>query len=706
MELAERNLSIRLAVLGSQEATQRFVSFGDVGSRALRQVETGSVLSTKAMQGVAATGRSVETSMQSMALRLGPVGAGLAALGPIGIGAAAGIAAVAFALKSGLGELASAENAQLRIAALLRATESASGQTAASIEALANSIERGTAATDDQVRDAAAALLTFKNVAGDAFERTLRLSQDLSAVFKTDLRTQTIQLAKAIEDPERNLSQLNRSGISFTNTQIEMVKQMRAMGDVSGATALILGVIEKQVGGAGEAERGGLKGAFDNVKDALADFLEVMAKSSGASDVAIAAMDATAAAADNMADALTNTLDKQLAASRARIREIQFELENINRPTLPGASGALQQFFTKDDDITQTTEALERELAAQQDILDILLDEQAARERIAQDAKDAAAAFQERARMEAAAEEARKGAIENRKARLEQLHDQIEEIQKLETEEARKAKSAREDAQRQAASLLKSVQTEGEKLQEIYQKVERLAAAGALTQEQAATIIERTEKAMLKVGSASAKVNEGMRDLSLSISSAFEDAIVDGGRFSEVLRGIERDILRILTRAAITKPLETAIGGIDFGKLLSSGIGLLFGGGTSNAYLNNAALRTSKPGGIGGLASGGSFIVGGDGGTDTTPIRFDATRGERVTVETPAQQARGGQVKVIIVNNVGASVTARESADSGGGVNLEVSIDEAVARQVRRAGSITSRALADTFGAQRILSPR
>jgi hypothetical protein len=58
------------------------------------------------------------------------------------------------------------------------------------------------------------------------------------------------------------------------------------------------------------------------------------------------------------------------------------------------------------------------------------------------------------------------------------------------------------------------------------------------------------------------------------------------------------------------------------------------------------------------------------------------------------------------VNNVGANVTARESADSGGGVNLEVSIDEAVARQVRRAGSITSRALADTFGAQRALSPR
>jgi hypothetical protein len=694
MELAERNLSIRLAVLGSQEATQRFVSFGDVGSRALRQVETGSVLSTKAMQGVAATGRSVETSMQSMALRLGPVGAGLAALGPIGIGAAAGIAAVAFALKSGLGELASAENAQLRIGALLRATESASGQTAASIEALANSIGRGTAATDDQVRDAAAALLTFKNVAGDAFERTIRLSQDLSAVFKTDLRTQTIQLAKAIEDPERNLSQLNRSGISFTNTQIEMVKHMRDLGDVAGATAMILDVVEKQVGGAGEAERGGLKGSFDNAKDALADFLEVFAKVSGASGIAIAAFDATAAAADRLTDALDITLDERIADAQARLRSIQAQIEEVSRPIEGASAGERVRSMRQRNDPTETLQDL---LKAENEILSSLLEEQRLREILRRQAEDAAAAFQERARMEAAADEARKGAEENRKARLEQLHDQIEEIQKLETEEARKAKSAREDAQRQAASLLKSVQTEGEKLQEVYEKVNRLAAAGALTQEQAATIIERTEKAMLKVGSASAKVNEGMRDLSLSISSAFEDAIVDGGRFSEVLRGIERDILRILTRAAITKPLETAIGGIDFGGLFSSGLGLLFPG---------APDRTSIPGGIGGFASGGSFTVGGDGGTDTTPIRFNATRGEKVTVETPAQQARGGQVKVIIVNNVGANVTARESADSGGGVNLEVSIDEAVARQVRRAGSITSRALADTFGAQRALSPR
>lgn len=55
-------------------------------------------------------------------------------------------------------------------------------------------------------------------------------------------------------------------------------------------------------------------------------------------------------------------------------------------------------------------------------------------------------------------------------------------------------------------------------------------------------------------------------------------------------------------------------------------------------------------------ATGGQFMVGGQGGTDTTPVQFMATPGERVTVETPAQQAGGSSggsapATVIVQNN-------------------------------------------------------
>ena len=49
--------------------------------------------------------------------------------------------------------------------------------------------------------------------------------------------------------------------------------------------------------------------------------------------------------------------------------------------------------------------------------------------------------------------------------------------------------------------------------------------------------------------------------LGLSFSSAFEDAILKGKSFSDVLKGLEQDIARIIIRSAVTAPLANAIGG-------------------------------------------------------------------------------------------------------------------------------------------------
>lgn len=64
------------------------------------------------------------------------------------------------------------------------------------------------------------------------------------------------------------------------------------------------------------------------------------------------------------------------------------------------------------------------------------------------------------------------------------------------------------------------------------------------------------------------------RELGMTFSSAFEDAIVKGKSFSEVLKGIEQDIARIIIRQAVTAPLSSAISGavknIDFGAIATS----------------------------------------------------------------------------------------------------------------------------------------
>lgn len=58
-------------------------------------------------------------------------------------------------------------------------------------------------------------------------------------------------------------------------------------------------------------------------------------------------------------------------------------------------------------------------------------------------------------------------------------------------------------------------------------------------------------------------------EFGLAFSSAFEDAIVAGGDLSDVLKGLEQDILRIIIRKSVTEPL---------GNLISSGVGSFFKG--------------------------------------------------------------------------------------------------------------------------------
>jgi hypothetical protein len=85
------------------------------------------------------------------------------------------------------------------------------------------------------------------------------------------------------------------------------------------------------------------------------------------------------------------------------------------------------------------------------------------------------------------------------------------------------------------------------------------------------------------------KVNETLREqksiadeLGLTFSSAFEDAVIGGKSFSEVLKGIEKDIARIIIRKSVTEPLGNAISGIfsgiNWGSIFSFGGGKASGG--------------------------------------------------------------------------------------------------------------------------------
>lgn len=119
---------------------------------------------------------------------------------------------------------------------------------------------------------------------------------------------------------------------------------------------------------------------------------------------------------------------------------------------------------------------------------------------------------------------------------------------------------------------------------------------------------------------------KGVSDILVGAFDSASDAIVEFAKTGQFnLRAFFQDIFAQLLKLAANTL---------FSQLLRGFLGGGFGGG-------GFGLLGSL--GLPGFATGGSFEVGGDGRTDSTLVAFNATRGERVSVETPQQQRRGGE---------------------------------------------------------------
>jgi len=162
---------------------------------------------------------------------------------------------------------------------IIRSTGGAAQLSAQEIDAFAVSLGESTLTSAGAVRDAAGILLTFKSVAKETFTDTLSLAQDLSATGFGDLKSTTLQLGKALEDPILGMTALRRSGVMFSDEQQNMIKSLLDANDKLGAQAIILQEVRKQVGGAAQNEAKGFAGAVDTMGERWTAMNETFSKS-------------------------------------------------------------------------------------------------------------------------------------------------------------------------------------------------------------------------------------------------------------------------------------------------------------------------------------------------------------------------------------------------------------------------------------------
>jgi hypothetical protein len=121
----------------------------------------------------------------------------------------------------------------------------------------ANEINLGTDA--ELIKATQAKLLTFKELGksadetGGAFDRATLAAIDLAEAGFGEATSNATQLGKALQDPVKGISALTRVGVTFTDEQKNLIRQLVESNDMLGAQEIILSAIETQVGGTAEA---------------------------------------------------------------------------------------------------------------------------------------------------------------------------------------------------------------------------------------------------------------------------------------------------------------------------------------------------------------------------------------------------------------------------------------------------------------------
>lgn len=203
----------------------------------------------------------------------------------------AALAAGAAVLKFGADSVRAYSEAQTIAAqtnAVIASTGGAANVSVAGVGALADELADLAGADDEAIVASQNLLLTFRDIrdeagAANTFERTERAILDMATAMNSgaiptleDLRATTIQVGKAVNDPIRGFTALQRVGVTFTASQRAAVEAMIEANDLMGAQDVILSELEKEFGGAAKAagdtfagELGDLSREFGNLQEKI-----------------------------------------------------------------------------------------------------------------------------------------------------------------------------------------------------------------------------------------------------------------------------------------------------------------------------------------------------------------------------------------------------------------------------------------------------
>ena len=488
------------------------------------------------------------------------------------------------------------EEASARLGAVLKATGNAAGLTRDDLDKMAESMAASTQFDDESIRNAASELLKFRNIQGDTFRETLKLSADVAAFFGDDIPSAAAKLGKSMEDPESAFGLLKKAGVVLTEQQKDLIRSMEMAGDKAGAQQVILEKLKGTFGGTAEAMNTGITKSTNDLKKSWDELLESIGKTQAVSGGAIGGMGAFTGIFTN----LKKLIDETDESAR---NSILFKLGKIEpRRLTPEQGGPVPGGKNLLEGITPGNfeEKANAALAAQ-----------AQKEKVVADA-----AYERQKKTQGILSDLRKSTLENQAAITE--------------DEKQKAQLRVDAAKQEMDKKLRELEKQGVSRKAVESEYNKWLAS-----EQAKADYE-SRTAMEKLNADWQNGAKQMREATAGWAKSSTDAIVEWGMTGkntvrDFVNSALRDLLRLATQKNITGPL---FAGMESGGFFSS-IAAMFGGG----------MATGGP-----VSAGTAYMVG-----ERGPEMFlPKTNGSIV----PNNALGGANVTVNVINQTSTPVQA------------------------------------------------
>jgi hypothetical protein len=170
------------------------------------------------------------------------------------------------------------EQATSRLRQVFKSMGDTTGKAADAAIDYAGALSKKIGVDDEAIMASQALLATFGKVSDETarqagiFDRATKAAADLAAAGFGSMDQNAKQLGKALQDPIKGINALARSGVTFTDTEKERIKTLVEANKVTEAQRIVLGAVEKQVGGTAEAtatSQEKMAVAYDEVQESV-----------------------------------------------------------------------------------------------------------------------------------------------------------------------------------------------------------------------------------------------------------------------------------------------------------------------------------------------------------------------------------------------------------------------------------------------------